>query len=496
MGLVVQYKFINSKDMKKNILLLLLLAASFMTIGAQTDVIINVLDKTKGETNLSFDDYSVIRVDGFAEIKKIGKVEITSDSTYIFVIETLGQQNLVYASLFREMDGKQILMTPGDTMLAIIDFRENKRDRFEVVFHGKNEENYNAYYDLNKEFDRNSIIRTSRTVESLEKYIQMIDSAYTSNTKKIHATLKPSILKTLMLEEEKTHLFQYLYYYKYYKEHSTSERFAISDFLNIKNRYFPNKIVCENPLYLKSSPYSFGMSCLSSFLCEGITVENQLMAETDTIEKYFVGGLKDFLLARNYGSAVSRYKKNKESNDTDMDNWYHDYFGKITDGILKKYIQYSYEQYKILGNPFPQSILKEKIIQLSDSSVYTIGSFLEKYKGMQLVVDHWATWCGPCLHEMKIGKENVQKLEEVGNTFIYISFDKISDFNKAKEKSKELGILENAYLILGNFNAEYAKYLNISEIPRYIMIDENGNIKKVRMHNPSTISNFSIYKKQ
>ncbi|MDR3046573.1 MAG: redoxin family protein [Bacteroidales bacterium] len=482
--------------MKKNILLFLLFAAPFITIDAQVNVVINVLDKTKGETNLSFSDYSAIRIDGFAETKKNGKVEITSDSTCIFVIEALDQQNLVYAGLFRERDGKQILMTPGDTVSAVIDFRENKKDRFEVVFYGKNEENYNAYYDLNKEFDRDPIMRISRTAESLEKYIQIIDSAYTSNTKRINATLKPSVLKTLMLEEEKTHLFQYLYYYKYYKEQSSSEKFVISDFLSIKNRYFPNEIVCENSLYLKSSPYSFGMSCLSSLLCEGITVGNQLMAETDTIEKYFVGELKDFLLARNYGSAVNRYKKNKELNDADMDNWYHDYFEKIADGISKKYIQYSYEQYKILGNPFPESILKEKIIQLSDSSVYTIGSFFEKYKGMQLVVDHWATWCGPCLYEMEIGKENVQKLKDVGNTFVYISFDKISDFNKAKEKATEVGIIENAYLILGNFNTEYANHLNMSDIPRYVMIDANGNIKEMRMHHPSSISNFSIYKKQ
>jgi len=481
--------------MKKNILLLLLLTASFMTIGAQTTVIINVLDKTKGETNLSFNDYSTIRVDGFMEVAKIGKVEITSDSTCIFVIETLGKQNLVDASLHREPDGKQILITPGDTVLAIIDFRENKKNRFDVVFYGKNEKNYNAYYDLNKEFDRNSITRMAKTVEPLEKYIQIIDSAYTSNINKINLTLKPSVLKNLMLEEEKTHLFQYLYYYKYYKEQSTSEKFVISDFLSIKNRYFPNKIVCENSIYLKSYPYSSGMSSLSSFLCEGITEKKQLMAETDTIEKYFGGELKDFLLAMNYGSAVKMYKKNKKLNDTDLDNWYHDYFKKITDGTSKRYVEYSYEQYKILGNPFPKGVLKEKIIQLSDSSVYTIGSFLEKYKGMQLVVDHWATWCGPCLHEMEIGKEKVQKLEEVGNTFIYISFDKISDFNKVKEKAKELGIIENAYLIPGNSNTNYAKYLNISDIPRYIMIDVDGNVKNARMHHPSSISNFSIYKK-
>jgi len=474
--------------MKKNILLLLI-TVSFLRINAQTNVVINVLDKTKGVTNLYFQDYSVIRTIGFVEIKDIEKTISTSDSTYTFVIETLSQPNIVFSCLHNEFESKQILITPGDTVLVVINFKENEKNRFEVIFYGRNEENYNAHFLLNKEFDRNSIMKMASSVASLEKYIQIIDSAYSSNTEIINATLKPSVLKDLMLNEEKAQVFRYLDF----RKRVGPEEIIQSDFLSIKNRYFPDKIVCENPLFMKSVVYALGMDDLKNLLCEGIKAENQLMASTDTIVKYFNGELKDYLLVMNFYSSVNQYKKNKDLNGADVDNWFYDHSKKITDVIYKNFIQYSWEIYKILNNPFPENVLKEKIIKLSDSSVYTIGSFLKKYKGLQIVIDNWATWCAPCIREIREGKENVQKLKEIGNSFVYISLDVIRDFNKAKEKAAELGIIENAYIIPGDFKTEYAKHLNISEIPRYIMVDEDGNIKNLRMTYPSNISYFSEY---
>ena len=478
--------------MKRNTILFLLIAIPFIGINARTNVIINVLDKTKGMTNLSFQDWPAIRTSGFVEIKYIKEMQVTSDSTGIFVIETSGQPNILVASLFKEREQKQILITPGDTITAVIDFRGKNKDRFDVVFYGKHEENYNAYYNLNKEFDRNKIMKMAESVKSLEKYIQIIDSAYASNTKKINATLKPSILRDLMLNEEKTQIFLYLDY----RKRVAGDKLTTSNFLSIKKRYFPDKkTVCKNPIYLKSVKYSNGMELLKSFLCEDIKMGNQLIAETDTIKKYFAGELKKYLLVMNFGRSAYLYKKDKELNGADIDNWYHDYFGKFKDDIFNKYLQYAYERYKILNKPFPENILKAKIIQLSDSTVYTISDFLKKYKGMQLVLDNWATWCGPCIFEMNKGKENVQKLKDIGNTFVYISIDEISDFNRAKEKAKELGIIDDAYLIHGGYKSEYAKYLNIVSIPRFVMIDTEGNVKDLQMPFPSNISNFFDYKK-
>jgi len=478
--------------MKNNILIILLIIIPLTGMNAQKNVVINVLDRTKGTTYLYFQDIPIIRIEGFAKFEEIGDKETTSDSTYVIIINTSSKPDVILAKLFNNMEDKTILITPGDTLDAIIDFIDNKKEKFKVIFYGKNEENYNAYYDLNKDFERKEIINKVKSVESLEKYIQIIDSVYIVNTKKINEIITESVLRNLMLNEEKAIIFQYLEY----TQKISPDELTFTNILNIKNRYFPDeKIVCDNPLNMKIFNYINGMDYLSIFLRKYIKAENKLIAGTDTIEKYFAGELKEYLLAMNFGASIYIYKRNKELNGTEVDKWYKNYSEKIKGDIYRKYLFYSYERYKILNNPFPEYVLKEKIIQLSDSMVFTMKDFIEKHKGMQLIVDNWATWCGPCIREMNVGKQNVKKLMELGNTFIYISIDEISDFKKAKEKAIELGIIENAYIIPGGYKSDYAKFLNMNEIPRYIMIDIEGKVKSLRMNYPSTISDFSVYRK-
>ena len=478
--------------MKKIIAILLLIIISPIYMNAYTDVIINVLDRTGGETVLSFQDWTIVRTIGFVEINNIGNKEVKSDSTFTFIIETFGEPNIVVANLFRERENKQILITPGDTIMAVIDFKGNHKDRFEVVFWGNNEHNYNAYNALNQEFDRNVIMKAAAVVESLEKYLQMIDSAYLSNTNRINEVLPQGILRDLMLNEEKVWIFKYLEHWR----RISSEELSASELLSIKKRYFPDgKISCDNPLFMKSSVYNLGMLTLSRLLLRNIKAENQLMAETDIIKKHFAGELRDFLLVKNFGRAVNRNRIDRTQNDSEISSWYYIYSEKITNRTLNKYIQFSYERYKILDNPFPENVLNSKIIQLADSTIYTISDFLKKYKGEQLIIGHWATWCAPCLREIMAGKESVQRLREVGNRFIYVSLDEVHDFSRTRAKAIELGIVNYSYLIIGGFNSEYAKYLNISNIPRHIMIDVNGNIRNLRLPLPSSIIDFSRFRK-
>lgn len=472
--------------MKKSTMLAMVFIFSILPSKSQESAVITILDKTKGTTGLWMYQNPKIWINGFLDRKEIGKKYVLNDSTYTIVFESLKHPQIVNCQWL--MGEKQLIITPGDRIKALIQFEENGKSHFNVIFYGKNEMNYNSYSDFNKKFNRNEILLKAQSVTSFEKYIQIIDSSYIANTSIIKKNLKYSSLKGLMLDEEKAWVFRYLNY----AASISKEKFTRHDLMKLKSEYLPQKIDCTNLLYLESRGYTYGMMCLQELLCENIKSENRLMAETDTIKKYFVGELRDYLLSSNFNSACGRNQKQNIKNPN-LDRWFTLYSGKMKDNMYNDLILYSYDKYKKLNNPFPENILNEKLISITDSSVITVQDLLNKYKGKQIIIDNWASWCGPCAHEIRIGKNNVQELEKRGNCFIYFSMDKLTDFKKAKAKALELGIIEKAYVISGAFNSAYAKYLNISKIPRYIMIDINENIRRLELKFPSSISNFDNY---
>lgn len=98
---------------------------------------------------------------------------------------------------------------------------------------------------------------------------------------------------------------------------------------------------------------------------------------------------------------------------------------------------------------------------------------LSDYKGKIVVLDFWATWCGPC-------RRGVPDLVELQNEFkkdvvvLGISLDKVSGTDKdVKGFIKEYKI--NYPVIFGNEKTAM-DYGNIQSIPTSFIIDRQGNV--------------------
>jgi len=109
-------------------------------------------------------------------------------------------------------------------------------------------------------------------------------------------------------------------------------------------------------------------------------------------------------------------------------------------------------------------------LQLKTSFVdlYENNLDLSVYKGKRIVINYWATWCGPCIKEMPSIKRAEEILEDYGYTFLLVSDETISEISNFKNYSNfDFNFLKSI---------ESYETLGIYSIPTSYIFDENGKI--------------------
>jgi thiol-disulfide isomerase/thioredoxin len=102
---------------------------------------------------------------------------------------------------------------------------------------------------------------------------------------------------------------------------------------------------------------------------------------------------------------------------------------------------------------------------------------LTKMKGKVVLVDFWATWCGPCMGEVPHVKEAYEKLHDKGFEIVGISFDK--DKDKLETTLKEKGMTWPQYFDGLFWKNKYGVQFGIESIPTMWLVDKNGNLRDV-----------------
>ena len=106
---------------------------------------------------------------------------------------------------------------------------------------------------------------------------------------------------------------------------------------------------------------------------------------------------------------------------------------------------------------------------------------LTNLRGKYVVIDVWATWCGPCKYQSPYFEKFAVKYKKEPVQFVAASIDdKMDDwYIEAKLKSKSVLQLHI------NNKDQFSKDYNAESIPRFILIDPEGNLVNAAMPFPN-----------
>lgn len=112
---------------------------------------------------------------------------------------------------------------------------------------------------------------------------------------------------------------------------------------------------------------------------------------------------------------------------------------------------------------------------------------LKDLKGKFVYIDVWATWCGPCKNEIPALKQLQQDFKNDDIVFVSISVDQEKDKATWKKMVADEGLAGIQLFADNSFRSFFIREYAIESIPRFILLDKQGNIVNADAPRPSGV---------
>ena len=115
--------------------------------------------------------------------------------------------------------------------------------------------------------------------------------------------------------------------------------------------------------------------------------------------------------------------------------------------------------------PAPQFSLSSNIGQAVD---------LSRYKGQVVMINFWASWCGPCRQEMPLLDSIYKKYNKLGFTMLGVNVE--PDSNAA---NKWLAATPVSFPILYDTDSKVSKLYDVAGMPSTVIVDRHGKVRVI-----------------
>jgi len=99
---------------------------------------------------------------------------------------------------------------------------------------------------------------------------------------------------------------------------------------------------------------------------------------------------------------------------------------------------------------------------------------LSEYRGDVVMINFWATWCGPCRQEMPLLDELYSRYQRVGFSLLGVNID--DDSRRAMRMIEELGV---NFPVLFDARKEVSELYAVDAMPVTVIVDREGTVRYV-----------------
>ena len=99
---------------------------------------------------------------------------------------------------------------------------------------------------------------------------------------------------------------------------------------------------------------------------------------------------------------------------------------------------------------------------------------LSEYRGDVVMINFWATWCGPCRQEMPLLDELYTRYQRVGFNLLGVNID--DDSGRAMKMIDELGV---NFPVLFDAHKQVSKLYEVEAMPVTVLVDREGTVRHV-----------------